>query len=122
MSKINFKVKGFRMLGFPVLLLLIVGIEILSFGNQTEAASKASRAKRAYSSYYKKNLTERKYPGRYKKLYDINQDGVPEMILSYMSGVRNGYKIYTYRSESVYTYKAFAYCLKPIDEKNCLRI
>lgn len=88
-----------------LLLCMFAGVFVVSC--PVHAASKSSRAKKAYSSYYKKNLTEKKYPDRYKKLYDINQDGVPEMILSYMNGVRYGYKIYTYRSGKVKCMKTF---------------
>ena len=35
------------------------------------------------------------------KLYDINRDGVSEMIFTYMSGVRGGYKIYTYKKGKI---------------------
>lgn len=90
-----------------IVLLLFMFAGVFVVGCPVQAAAKASRAKKAYTSYYKKNLTERKYPDRYKKLYDINQDGVPEMILSYMSGVRYGYKIYTYRNGKVKCLKTF---------------
>lgn len=63
MSKINFKVKGFRMLGFPVLLLLIVGIEILSFGNQTEAAFESKPGKEGIFFLLQKEFNGKKISG-----------------------------------------------------------
>lgn len=97
MNKIKGKLWNIK----SIVILLCMFAGILAVSSLVHAASKASRAKKAYSIYYKKNITEKKYPDRYKKFYDINRDGTPEMIVSYTSGVRYGYKIYTYKNSKV---------------------
>ena len=63
--------------------------------------------KRAYASYVKRYLSSsRKYPYGSYTLYDINGDGVPEMFFEYMSGVRSGHKIYTYKNKKVVPLKS----------------
>lgn len=64
--------------------------------------STASSAKKAYKNYVWKYLSSSTdYPGSRYKFYDINRDGIPEMLFSYASGVRCGYKIYTYKKGKI---------------------
>lgn len=61
-----------------------------------------SKAKKAYKNYVRKNLSSTvSYPDSRYKFYDINRDGRPEMFFSYRSGVRGGYKIYTYKKGKI---------------------
>lgn len=49
----------------------------------------------AYKTYANKHFNANKYPYLKCILYDINRDGVQEMIVRYESGVRNAYQVYT---------------------------
>ena len=59
-------------------------------------------AKEIYKKYYNDNLKNKsKYPSGSYKLYDINQDGIPEMFLKYEGGVRTAYNIYALAGNKV---------------------
>lgn len=61
-----------------------------------------SKAKKAYKNYVQKYLSSTvSYPDSRYKFYDINRDGIPEMFFNYRSGVRGGYKIYTYKKGKI---------------------
>lgn len=61
-----------------------------------------STVKKAYAAYVEKNLSdEEEYPYSEYTLFDINNDGIKEMLFTYMCGVRAGYKIYTYSNGKV---------------------
>lgn len=67
------------------------------------AAKKPSKAtvKKAYQTYIAKNLSGKKYEGAEVGYYDINKDGIEEMIFEYAAGVRCAFKIYTYSNKKV---------------------
>ena len=87
----------------------IIGMLLSLMVTASASAAKPSTVtvKRAYASYVKRYLSSsRKYPYGSYTLYDINRDGVPEMFFEYMSGVRSGYKIYTYKNKKVVPLKS----------------
>ena len=87
--------------------LAFIGVLLLVPGNACAAKQSEVTIKRAYASYVKRNLSSTtKYPYGNYTLYDINRDGVPEMFFEYMSGVRSGFKIYTYKKGKVVKVKA----------------
>lgn len=66
------------------------------------AGTTQTKVKRAYKNYVRKYLSSHaSYPYGTYSLYDINRDGVSEMVFTYMSGVRGGYKIYTYKKGKI---------------------
>ncbi len=61
-----------------------------------------NNAKKAYKNYVRKYLpSSAGYPYGMYKLYDINRDGIPEMLFAYQAGVRSAYKIYTYKKGKI---------------------
>lgn len=89
-----------------VLALVIILFCAMFFSTQVEA-SKYNDALKAYKKYFSKNLDNYDHPYAEYKLCDIDKNGVPEMIVSYMSGVRAGFKIYTYKQSNVKHVKSF---------------
>ena len=72
-------------------------------------AAKPSKTtvKSAYRTYVAKNLSSsQKYPYGDYTFYDINGDGIPELFFEYLSGVRSGFKIYTYKNRKVFHMKS----------------
>ena len=87
--------------------MFILTAEVASVMQQVDVSAASVRtvqnnAKKAYKSYVRKYLKPSAgYPyGKYK-LYDINRDGIPEMFFTYATGVRCGYKIYTYKKGKI---------------------
>lgn len=69
------------------------------------AAKKPSKAtvRKAYQSYITKTLKKKELRGQNYGIayYDINKDGVQELIVEYGAGVRCGFKFYTYYGKKV---------------------
>lgn len=65
------------------------------------AAPSPTKVRRTYRSYVLKNLKKSKYPYRETRYYDINKDGIKELIVSYAAGVRSSYQFYTYHNGRV---------------------
>lgn len=88
-----------------IMFILAVEVTTVSQGVNVSAASSRStqsKAKKAYKNYAQKYLLSSvSYPYGTYKLYDINRDGISEMFFTYMSGVRGGYKIYTYKKGKI---------------------
>ncbi len=69
------------------------------------AAKKPSKAtvRKAYQSYITKTLKRKELRGQNYGIayYDINKDGIQELIVEYGAGVRYGFKFYTYYGKKV---------------------
>lgn len=65
------------------------------------AAPSPTKVRRTYRSYVLRNLKKSKYPYRKTRYYDINKDGIKELIVSYEAGVRIAYQFYTYHNGRV---------------------
>ena len=69
------------------------------------AAKKPSKAtvRKAYQSYITKTLKKKELRGQNYGIayYDINKDGIQELIVEYGAGVRCGFKFYTYYGKKV---------------------
>lgn len=117
MGKINFKVKKFGTWGFIVFLFLIVSMGILSVGNQAEAASKQTKAKKAYRNFLER-IYEKKDFSNYKNsqygsisfaVVDISGDKIPELIVKQDYTAPEGYYVYTYADGKVKKLKSINY-------------
>lgn len=89
-----------------LLIVLILAVELTAVSQEVNVSAAGTKtvknkAKKAYKSYARRYLSSSSYPYGSSKLYDINRDGIPEMLFNYMAGVRSGYKIYTYKKGKV---------------------
>ena len=89
-----------------LLIVLILAVELTAVSQEVNVSAASTKtvknkAKKAYKSYARRYLSSSSYPYGSSKLYDINRDGIPEMLFNYMAGVRSGYKIYTYKKGKV---------------------
>lgn len=85
-----------------ILAVLLAALTLLSSVAFAEETPSKSTVKNAYASYVEENLSyEGEYPYGEYTLFDLNNDGVKEMLFTYMCGVRSGYKFYTYSDGKV---------------------
>jgi len=61
----------------------------------------ASKVKKAYDTFVNNTFYNGSYMYPGYDLFDINKDGVKELIVTYMSGVRAGYQMFTYKNGKV---------------------
>ena len=84
------------------IILICMMMSMLCISNVSAAQPSKATVNKAYAAYVKKNLSSRsRYPYANYTTYDINKDGIPELFFEYMSGVRSGFKIYTYKNKKV---------------------
>jgi len=98
--------KSFKKLGILlVMLILTTGTTTVVQRVDVSAINTKSikdNAKKAYKNYVRRYLpSSAGYPYGRHKLYDINRDGIPEMLFAYQAGVRSAYKIYTYKKGKI---------------------
>lgn len=99
-----------------VAVILMVLLVIIIFSETQITVNAASKSdfdmvSKAYSSYVKRKLSSyEKYPRGSYMLYDINNDGIYEMFFQFETGVRLGYKVYTFKNNKVVKLKSFAGC------------
>lgn len=82
---------------FQIVIICFIALFVMTYA-QTEAKASESSA---YRAYVNKHFKTGKYPYLECILYDINKDGIEEMIVRYESGVRNAYQVYTYKKGTV---------------------
>ena len=83
-------------------ILICMAISMLCVTGVSAAKPTKATVNRAYATYVKKHLSSKsRYPYSRYITYDINRDGIPELFFEYMSGVRSGFKIYTYKNKKV---------------------
>lgn len=84
-----------------MLLAVLMLCMLFSIPAMAKTPSKTT-VKKAYQTYIRKNLSDRsKYRYPQTKYFDINKDGVSEMIFMYEAGVRSAVQVYTYRNNKV---------------------
>lgn len=84
-----------------MLLAVLMFCMLFSVPAMAKTPSKTT-VKKAYQTYIRKNLSNRyKYNYPKVKYFDINKDGINEMIYMYEAGVRYAVQVYTYRNNRV---------------------
>ena len=69
---------------------------------KTDAASKNTKAKKAYEKVVKKlNSNKLKWESYTYQYYDFNKDGIDELVVCLAGGVRASYNVYTYKNGKV---------------------
>ena len=87
-------------------LILILGIPM-----EAQAAVSKAKVRKAYKKYIEKNINLSDYPYAEFKYFDIDKDGIPEMIMQYEAGVRGNCRIYTYyKGKVILLHKEFNGC------------
>lgn len=72
-------------------------------GVEAQAKVSASKVKKAYAAYVKKNIANDPYaiPGTSYYLYDFNKDGIKEMVVCEPGGARGTETVYSYYNGKV---------------------
>ena len=73
-----------------------------------ETLAQNNTVKEAFNEYIAQNLDNSDYPYGQPVFYDINQDGIEELIFEYAGGARGAAEIFAYKNNKVVRLKKFS--------------